>query len=125
MVTQGFNCTNRSHGELRWVHICLTEYCPMILHSSAYLMPMAHGPIFCCKELREKVGVKVRFFIGSESAHTDRLFITDKTWDLPCDFLSECHLAHTARFFSRELLCLTMAGEVTLLDYVTPIFLSD
>ena len=38
-------------------------------------------------------------FYQSESAHTDRLFIADKTSDLHYDFLSECHLAHTARFF--------------------------
>ena len=64
------------------------------------VMPSAHGPIFCRKELREKVGVKVRFFLGliqrkrptfcrkqlreknrtdffldQKSAHRDRLFI--------------------------------------------------
>ena len=39
-------------------------------HSRATLMPSAHGPIFCRKELREKVGVKFRFFSRSESAHT-------------------------------------------------------
>ena len=31
---------------------------------SNILMPSAHGAIFCRKELREKVGVKVRFFLG-------------------------------------------------------------
>ena len=43
------------------------------------LLPNAHGPIFCRKELREKVGVKVRlldrFFIGLKSGHTDRFFV--------------------------------------------------
>ena len=63
------------------------------------LMPSAHGPIFCRKELREKVEVKVLFFLGlSQRTRTD--------------------------FFS-ELLCVTIAGEFSLLDDVTPIFLSD
>ena len=60
------------------------------------VMPSAHGPIFCRKELREKVGVKVRFFLG----------LSQRT---RADFLS-------------ELLCVTIAGEVSLLDDVTPIF---
>ena len=60
-------------------------------------MPGAHGPIFCCKELREKVGVKVRFFSRTKSQRTQT------------DFLS-------------ELLCVTIAGDVSLLDDVTPIF---
>ena len=55
-------------------------------------MPSTHRPIFCRKELREKVGVKVRFFLGLSQrrrpifcrkqlrekvgpAHTDRFFI--------------------------------------------------
>ena len=32
--------------------------------SERALMPSAHGPIFCRKELREKVGAKVHFFLG-------------------------------------------------------------
>ena len=50
-------------------------------------MPSAHGPVFCRKELWEKVGAKIRFFLGlsqrtrpiffsdQKSAHTDRFFI--------------------------------------------------
>ena len=56
-------------------------------------MPSAHRPIFCRKGRREKVGVNV--FYRSESAHKARLFIADKTSDLPYNFLSRCHLAHT------------------------------
>ena len=63
-------------------------------------MPSAHGPIFCRKEHQEKVGLKSDF-LWSESAHTNQLFIADKTSDPPYDFLSECHLAHTTRFFIR------------------------
>ena len=41
-----------------------------------------------------------------ESAHTERLFIADKTLDSPYDFfLSECHFAHTARFFIGAIVC--------------------
>ena len=36
----------------------------MSLHVFPTLIPSAHGPIFCRKEPREKVGVKVRFFLG-------------------------------------------------------------
>ena len=35
-------------------------------------------------------------FYRSESAHTARLFIAEKTSDLPYNFLSKCHLANTA-----------------------------
>ena len=84
-------------------------------------MPSAHGPIFCRKELREKVGVKVRFFSRTESAQMT-------------DFLSQAALRKNRTDFSRtksqrkridflsELLCVTIAGEVSLLDDVTPIF---
>ena len=57
-------------------------------------MPRAHGPIFCRKELREKVGVKVQFFNRRQNiGHTLRFF------------LSECHLAHTARYFIGAIVC--------------------
>ena len=59
-------------------------------------MPSAHRPIFCSEELREKVGVKVRLFLG----------------------LSQC----TMTDFLSELLCVTIACEVPLLDDITPIF---
>ena len=77
-------------------------------------MPSAHGPIFCRKEFREKDRVKVQFY-WSESLHflsqtKHRTYLTI--------FYRECHLAHTTRFLPE----LTMAGEVPLLDYVTPIF---
>ena len=59
-------------------------------------MLSAHGPIFGRKELREKVRVKVQFFISV--------------------------ILRTQPDFLSELLCVTMSGEVPLLDYVTPIF---
>ena len=38
-------------------------------------MPSADGPIFCRKELGEKVGVKVRFFLGL-SQRTQPIFLS-------------------------------------------------
>ena len=44
------------------------------LQSIASVVPSAHGQIFCRKQLREKVGVKVRYFIGeSQRTRTDFL----------------------------------------------------
>ena len=43
------------------------------------LMSSAHGPIFCRKELREKVGLKVRFFSWTESAHTTDFFVASSS----------------------------------------------
>ena len=31
--------------------------------------------VLCRKELREKVGARIRLFLGLKSAHTDRLFV--------------------------------------------------
>ena len=31
--------------------------------------------MFCLKELREKVGARIRLFLRLKSAHTDRLFV--------------------------------------------------
>ena len=58
------------------------------------LMLSAHGPIFCRKQLREKIGP---------------IFSRTKSQRTRTDFLS-------------ELLCVTIIGEVLLLDDVTPIF---
>ena len=66
--------------------------------SVSFIIPSAHGPIFCRKELWEKSEWRPNFY-RSESVHTGRLFIAYKTADLPYDFLSECHLAHMTRFF--------------------------
>ena len=43
------------------------HFCRIVIDASWVLyrlMPSAHGAIFCRKELWEKVGVKVRFFLG-------------------------------------------------------------
>ena len=76
----------------------------------------AHTDRFCRKELGEKVGVKVRFFIGvsQRTHHRQNIgptlrFYRSVIWCTRPDFLS-------------ELLCVTMAGKVPLLDYVTPMF---
>ena len=84
-------------------------------------MPSTHRPIFCRKELREKVGVKVRFFIGvNQRTRADFLSQTKHRTYLTIFF--RCVIWHTRLDFLSELLCVTMAGEVTLLDYVTLIF---
>ena len=43
-------------------------------------MPSAHGAIFCRKELREKVRVKVRFFLGL-SQRTRPIFCHKQLWE--------------------------------------------
>ena len=59
------------------------------------------------KEIREKSRSEgpIAILYRSEKAHMDRLFIAVKTSDLPHDFLSVCHLAHTARFFIGAIVC--------------------
>ena len=85
------------------------------------LMPSAHGPIFCRKELPENVGAMVRFFLGLSQCR--RLIFCHKQLREKnrTNFFSDQKLAHTDWFFI-ELLCLTIAGEVLLLDDVTPIY---
>ena len=85
-------------------------------------MPSAHGAIFCRKELREKVRVKVRFFLRL-SQRTRPFFLSQAApRKNRIDFFSDQKSAYTDRFLS-ELLCVTIIGEVPLLDDVTPIFL--
>ena len=67
-------------------------------------MPSTHRPIFCRKELREKVGVKVRFFIGvNQRTRADFLWQTKHRTYLTIFY--RCHLAHTARFFIGAIVC--------------------
>ena len=75
------------------------------------LMPSAHGPIFCRKELRKNFGVMVRFFLGlsQRTSKIRPIFSRTKSQRTRTDFLS-------------ELLCVTITGEVSLLVDVTPIF---
>ena len=77
-------------------------------------MPSAHGPIFCSKELREKVGVKVRFYSRTESVHTTIFVASSSENKNRTDFFSDQKSAHTDRLF--------IVGEVQLLDDVTLIF---
>ena len=99
----------------------LSRVLTLLQKESIYLMPSAHRPIFCRTELWEKVRVKVWFFIGvSQHTRTDfltqakhRTYLTISYWSVIC---------RTRPNFLSELLCVTMAGEVPALDYVTPIF---
>ena len=69
------------------------------------VMPSSHGLTFCRKQLREKIRVRVRFFIRlSQSTWTDYSFGAHG----PTFYCSYC--------------AVTLAGNVLLSDYVTPIF---
>ena len=85
------------------------------------LMPSAHGAIFCRKELRENVGVKVRFFLGL-SQRTRPIFCRKQLREKIRPIFSRTKSQRTQTDFLSELLCVTIAGEVSLLDDVTPIF---
>ena len=84
-------------------------------------MPSAHRLIFCRKELREEVGVKVRFFLGL-SQRTRPPFCRKQLREKIGLIFSRTKSQHTRTDFLSELLCVTIAGEVSLLDDVTPIF---
>ena len=88
---------------------------------SKILMPSAHGPIFCCKELREKVGVKVRFFLGL-SQRKRPTFCRKQLREKIGPIFSRTKSQRTRTDFVLELLWVTIAGEVSLLDDVIPIF---
>ena len=75
-------------------------------------MPSAHGPIFCRKDPREKVGVKV----------TRPIFCRKQLREKIGPILSRTKSQRTQTDFLSELLCVTIAGEVQLLDDITPIF---
>ena len=84
------------------------------------IMPSAHGPIFCRKEPRGKVGVKVRFFLGL-SQRTRPIFYRKQLREkIGPIFSREQKSVQTDRFFYRSY-C-EWAGEVQLLDDVTPNF---
>ena len=84
-------------------------------------MPSAHGLIFCRKELREKVGVKVRFFLGL-SQRTRPIFCRKQLREKIGPIFSRTKSQRTRTDILSELLCVTIADEVQLLDDVTPIF---
>ena len=68
-------------------------------------MSSAHGPIFCRKELREKVGVKVRFFLGlSQRTRTDFLSQAAPRKNRT-DFFSDQKSAHTNRHYIGAIVC--------------------
>ena len=84
----------------------------MKFQCSSTIMPSTHGAIFCSKELREKVGVKVWFF----------LWLSQRTRPIFCRKQLREKIGKISAHFLSELLCVTIAGEVSLLDDVTPIF---
>ena len=84
-------------------------------------MPSAHGPIFCRKELREEVGAKVRFFLGL-SQRTRPIFCRKQLREKIGPIFSRTKSQRTRTDFLSDLLCVTIIGEVLLLDDVTPIF---
>ena len=83
-------------------------------------MPSAHGLIFCRKELREKVGAN-RFFLGL-SQRTRPIFCCKQLREKIGPIFSRTKSQCTRTDFLSELLCVTIIGEVLLLDDVTPIF---
>ena len=89
-------------------------------------MHSAHRPTICRKQLREKIGVNVRFFISVlsdwVSAH-DPIFYRRQQIGPTLRFLWECYLAHTARFLSEYYVAVRMNGDVSLFHNVTPIFI--
>ena len=85
------------------------------------IMSSSHGPIFCRKELREKVGVKVRFFLGL-SQRRRPIFCRKQLREKIGPTFSRTKSQRTRTDFLSELLCVTIAGEVPLLGDVTPIF---
>ena len=69
------------------------------------LMPSAHVPIFCRKELREKVGVKVRFFLGL-SQRRRPIFCHKQLWGKNrTDFFWDLKSAHKDWFFIGAIVC--------------------
>ena len=68
-------------------------------------MPSAHGPIFCRKELREKVGVKVRFFLRLSQCTRPELFSLAAPRKYRTNFFSDQKSVHMDRFFIRAIVC--------------------
>ena len=89
--------------------------------NESIVMPSAHGPIFCRKELREKVRVKVRFFLGLSQRRRPIFCRKQLRKEIGSTF-SRTKSQRTRTDFLSELLCVTIAGEVSLLDDVTLIF---
>ena len=102
-----------------WKRVIL-RYKKLLLCGAQPVMPSAHGQI-CRKELREKVGVKVRFFLGL-SQHKQPTFCRKQLREKIRPIFSRTKSQCTRTDFLSELLCVKIAGEVSLLDDVTPIF---
>ena len=85
--------------------------------SVPYIMLSPHRLIFCHKELREKVRY---FIIVSQRTWTN--FISQTNHRIYLTIFHESVIWRTQPNFLSEPFCVTMAGEVPLLDYVKPIF---
>ena len=91
-------------------------------HYALHFLSPAHTErFFCRKELREKVGVKVRFFLGL-SQRIRPIFCRKQLREKIGPIFTRTKSQRTRTDFLSEILCVTIAGEVSLLDDVTPIF---
>ena len=76
--------------------------------------------IFFC--LGKKIGVKVLFFIRLMSQRTRTYFLSQNKHRTNLTIFYRSVIWLTQPNFLMELLCVTMAGEALLLDYITLIF---
>ena len=70
--------------------------------------------VFCRKELREKVGARIRLFLGLKSAHTDRLFVVISSEKISERFLIGAKVSAHEPIFNA-----TLVGVYDRLDYET------
>ena len=109
--------------QLRWkmcIFFVATIHFLLLMFVVCKLMPSAHGRI---KGAPRKSRSECPIFIGV-SQRTRTNFIADITTDLPYNFYRSV-IWRTRSDFLSKLLCVTMAGEVPLLVYVSahgPIF---
>ena len=95
----------------------------ILIYSFPCLCPAHTDRFFVISSSKKKLGVKVSFFIGlSQHTRTDFLSQTKHRTYLVCHDFYWSVIWRTRPDFQSESLCLTMAGEASLLDYVTLIF---
>ena len=70
--------------------------------------------VFCRKELREKVGARIRLFLGLKSAHTDRLFVVISSEKISKQFLIGAKVSAHELIFNA-----TLVDVYDRLDYET------
>ena len=85
---------------VKWHHKLASCQVDLILRMSWWMiMPSAHGPIFCRKELREKVRVKVRFFLRLSQRKRPTFCRKQLREKNRTDFFSDQKSADTDRLF--------------------------